>query len=171
MSGSLPQQVPQRLRSDSEVARELQASFDNNYSLNIRQQVGLTRTDSEIARQLQDEWNNEDVVIVSNPTPTTTATATATSTTNITPITVASSTSTSSTPNTNTNDISSPSNGLKRHRSDSIATKDDENFVCYHYNGFESAASTSETTSSSSSTSNDLISSSHKLTKFKLYRR
>lgn len=45
-----------RPRSDSEIARELQAGFDEPTSA-----VAVSsrpRSDSEIARQMQDEWNS-----------------------------------------------------------------------------------------------------------------
>jgi hypothetical protein len=148
-----------RQRSDSEIARELQANFDQNpdYEDHIppvavvpsvaspqaqQNQVSTSnrpRSDSEIARQMQEEWNQDD--------------------------TMPSSSSSVTVQSIDESSVSVlPASGTKRHRSDSIATKDDENFVCYHYNGFDltSRAQPSPDTSSNRS---------QNLTKFKLYRR
>jgi hypothetical protein len=147
---------PQRRRSDSEIARELQANFDSNPFYDEQQyqfpaavvthtpappvSQGRVRSDSEIAREMEEEWNRADD---SNPPPP------------------------SATPGVMSLSIEEeeslavlPSGGTKRHRSDSIATKEDENFVCYHYNGLDLHSNAAQ---SSSRRQN--------LTRFKLYRR
>jgi hypothetical protein len=150
-SNNLPVQATQRRRSDSEIARELQANYDRNpfYEDHLpavataRTPIRTTivpnrpRSDSEIARQMQDEWNQDDET---NPMPSSSV---------LQPV--------------EESVAVLPTGGTKRHRSDSIATKDDENFVCYHYNGFDIRASANPTSEASTKTQN--------LTRFKLYRR
>lgn len=132
--------LSQRPRSDSEIARELQANFDSNpfydersftFSSNPPASTvqNRPRSDSEMARQMQEEWNQQGDAISTAPTA-------------------------SSGPST----AVLPPGGTKRHRSDSIATKDDENFVCYHYNGFDRVSTPSRN-------------QPQNLTKLKLYRR
>lgn len=126
----------QRPRSDSEIARELQASFDSNPfydERNFQYQASHTqsrpRSDSDLAREMQNEWNQQNDAI----------------------------SSTSSVPSVPSIDVL-PTTGTKRHRSDSIATKDDENFICYHYNGLDLVTTPSRTRPQN-------------LTQLKLYRR
>jgi hypothetical protein len=151
-SGSIPQ--PHRRRSDSEIARELQANFDRNPYYDEQQfpfpapgptavsasstghaQQGRARSDSEIARQMEEEWNRAED---SNPPPYSAEESV---------------------------EVLPPA-GTKRHRSDSIATKDDENFICYHYNGLDLRSS-----KSTADTDTGFGRGRQNLTKFRLYRR
>lgn len=150
-SSSSNNSIPQRRRSDSEIARELQASFDSNPFYDEQQfqfpaavvtsvPQGRARSDSELARQMEEEWNRADD---SNPPP-------PSSTPAVPPLSIEEEESLSVL----------PSSRVKRHRSDSIATKDDENFVCYHYNGLEIHSNAAQPSSRRQN-----------LTRFKLYRR
>jgi hypothetical protein len=47
-----------RPRSDSDVARELQAGFDNPTPREAVPAQTRPRSDSDIARQMQEEWNS-----------------------------------------------------------------------------------------------------------------
>eukprot|EP00602_Paraphysomonas_sp_CaronLab_P009261 CAMPEP_0185036198 /NCGR_PEP_ID=MMETSP1103-20130426/28780_1 /TAXON_ID=36769 /ORGANISM="Paraphysomonas bandaiensis, Strain Caron Lab Isolate" /LENGTH=580 /DNA_ID=CAMNT_0027573637 /DNA_START=29 /DNA_END=1771 /DNA_ORIENTATION=- len=98
-----------RHRSDSDVAREIQAGFNSLAEATPNSaSPGRPRSDSEIARQMQEEWNSDIVADLSNQSETS--------------------------PN--------PAMRSTRHRSDSVAGKDDESFVLYHYNGFQGVGNT-----------------------------
>ena len=66
-----------RERSDSEVARQMQAEMDgsllldlgnhnseNNFEFESIASSGRVRSDSEVAREMQASWNNEDFTVV-----------------------------------------------------------------------------------------------------------
>ena len=56
-----------RHRSDSDVAREIQAGFNSLAEATPNSaSPGRPRSDSEIARQMQEEWNSDIVADLSN---------------------------------------------------------------------------------------------------------